>query len=54
MYLTSKEVMALLKISRRTLTYWTALGRIESVKIGGCRRYLATGLLSRRSPPAAP
>lgn len=39
-YLTGKEVLKLLRISRRTLTYWVKCGVLPSSKLRGRRLYL--------------
>lgn len=38
-YLTTKEVVALLKISRTTLHHWRKDGKIEPKKVGHTVRY---------------
>lgn len=39
-YMTSKEVLKLLRISRRTLTYWVKSGLVPSCRLGRKRLYL--------------
>jgi len=48
--LTAKEVTRALKVSPRTLCYWTASRRgrrplLPSVKLGKCRRYVVADVL---------
>lgn len=40
-YLTSSDVMAILRISRRTLERWVAASHLPAIKVGGfgARRY---------------